>query len=49
MFDLSNLMPGETDLIGMLIANPPVFYGLSLLIILILEGFVFWSAMKRIS
>ncbi|MEM5812476.1 MAG: hypothetical protein QXN71_03355 [Candidatus Aenigmatarchaeota archaeon] len=40
-------MAGETDLIGMLIANPPAFYGLSLLIIFFLGSIVFWGARKR--
>jgi hypothetical protein len=39
-------MAGETDLVGMLIANPPVFYGISLLMILILGGLVYWNARK---
>lgn len=40
-------MAGETDLMGMLIANPTAFYGLSLLVILILGSLVFWGVKKK--
>ena len=39
-------MAGETDLVGMLIANPPAFYGLSLFVILVLGGLIYWNARK---
>jgi hypothetical protein len=40
-------MPAENDLVGMLIANPAAFYGLSLLMIFLLGSMVFWMARKR--